>query len=86
MQQVAAGSPAALLGPRPGIWRATIGGEQLVVGGDIILEVADIAVAPDGASLDQVQAALRRLRPGDSITARVLRGGKVVPLSAARPP
>jgi S1-C subfamily serine protease len=85
VQQVAAGSPAAALGLRAGTWRATIGTDQLLVGGDIILDVAGIAVTPNGESFDQMQGVLGRLRPGDSVTARVLRGGKVVPLSAVRP-
>jgi serine protease Do len=85
VQHVAAGSPAAALGLRGGMWRATIGTDELLVGGDIILDVAGIAVTPNGASLDQMQSLLSKLRPGDSVTARVLRGGKVVPLSAMKP-
>ncbi len=85
VQQVAAGSPAAALGLRAGTWRATIGTEELLVGGDIILDVAGIAVTPDGASIDQIQSVLSKLEPGDSVTAKVLRGGNVVPLSAVKP-
>lgn len=85
VQHVAAGSPAAALGLRPGTWRATIGNEQLIVGGDIILEVSGITVTPDGAWFEQIQALLTKLRPGEIVTAKVLRGGKIVPLSAARP-
>jgi S1-C subfamily serine protease len=85
VQQVAAGSPAAALGLRVGTRRATIGEEELLVGGDIILSVAGIEVSPDGASLDEMRRVLGRVRPGDSVTARVLRGGKVVLLSAVRP-
>ncbi len=85
VQQVAAGSPAAALGLRAGTWRATIGPEQLLVGGDIILDVAGITVTPDAASFDSMQNVLSRLRPGDSVSAKVLRGGKVVRLSAVRP-
>jgi serine protease Do len=85
VQQVAAGSPAAVLGLRAGTWRATIGTDHLLVGGDILLDVAGIEVAPNGASFDRMQGVLGKLRPGDSVTARVLRGGRVVPLSAVKP-
>jgi serine protease Do len=85
VQQVAAGSPAAALGLRAGTWRATIGEEQLLVGGDIILSVAGVEITPKGASLDEMRSVLSKMRPGDSVTARVLRGGKVVLLSAVRP-
>jgi serine protease Do len=64
---------------------ATIGTEQLIVGGDIILDVAGIAIAPNGEAFEQIQGMLSRLRAGDSVTARVLPGGKVVRLSAVRP-
>jgi serine protease Do len=86
VQQVAVGSPAAFLGLRPGSWHAKIGTEELLVGGDIILDVAGIAVTPNGASYDQMQDMLSRLQPGDSVTAKVLRGGKIVRLAAVRPP
>jgi serine protease Do len=85
VQRVAAGSPAAALGLRAGTWRATIGDQQLLVGGDIILSVAGIEVKPRGASLDEMRRFLGKLPPGDSVTARVLRAGKVVSLSTVKP-
>jgi S1-C subfamily serine protease len=85
VQRVAAGSPAAALGLQAGTMRATIGADELVVGGDIILDVGGIEIAPGGTSIDRMQAMLVKLRPGDSLTAKVLRGGKVVALSAVKP-
>jgi S1-C subfamily serine protease len=85
VQQVAAGSPAALLGVRGGTLRASIGSETLVVGGDIVLGVAGIAIAPQGASFEQIQGYLGGLRAGDSLVVSVLRGGKVVRLAGIRP-
>jgi serine protease Do len=85
VQQVAAGSPAALLGLRPGTWHATIGEEQMLVGGDIILSVAGIEITPRGGSIEQMRSLLSKLRPGDSVSAKVLRAGKVVSLTAVKP-
>ena len=85
VQQVAARSPAALLGLQPGTVRARIGSEDMLVGGDIILGVSGIPITPTNASLEQIQNQLSQLRQGDTLRVSVLRGGKVVRLSAARP-
>ena len=85
VQQVAQGSPAALLGLRAGTIRARIGSGEMFVGGDIVLNVGGIAIAPDGASLEQIQNSLSALRAGDSLKVSVLRGGKVVRLAAPKP-
>lgn len=85
VQQVAARSPAALLGLQPGTVRARIGSEEMLVGGDIILGVSGVAIAPNNASLEQIQNQLSQLRVGDTLRVSVLRGGKVVRLFAVRP-
>ncbi len=85
VQQVAQGSPAALLGIRAGTWNAKIGSADLLVGGDIVLDVAGIAITPNGGSLEQIQGYLSRLRVGDTMKVNVLRGGKVVHLAAVKP-
>jgi S1-C subfamily serine protease len=85
VQQVAAGSPAALLGVRAGLVRAKIGSEEILIGGDIVLGVANIAITRNGGSLEQIQNYLSGLKTGDSVVVNVLRAGKVVRLAAARP-
>jgi serine protease Do len=85
VQSVADGSPAALLGVRAGTVRATIGTASLLMGGDVILGVGQFPIAPRGASLEQIQNYLSRLRPSDSLVVNVLRNGKVVRLAAVRP-
>lgn len=85
VQQVAARSPAALLGLQAGTVRARIGSEEMLVGGDIVLGVGGIAIAPNNASIEQIQNQLSQLRVGDTLRVSVLRGGKVVRLFAARP-
>ncbi|HEV2670152.1 MAG TPA: trypsin-like peptidase domain-containing protein [Gemmatimonadales bacterium] len=84
VQQVAAGSPGALLGIRAGTVRAKIGEGELLIGGDIVLEVAGIAITPNGGSFEQIQNYLSGLKVGDSLKVNVLRGGKVVHLAAPR--
>jgi S1-C subfamily serine protease len=81
IQRVADGSPAADVGLRAGTMRATIAGEPLLVGGDIVLAVAGIAVADDDAVFDRIQGVLSRVRPGDTVGVTVLRAGKIVALT-----
>jgi S1-C subfamily serine protease len=80
VQRVAEDSPGARLGLRPGYLPARIGRHELMLGGDIILEVDGIAAGTTDSFL-----ALRRhlsgLEIGHSLTVRVLRGGEVVELS-----
>jgi S1-C subfamily serine protease len=85
VQQVAARSPAALLGLQAGTVRARIGSEEMLVGGDIVLGVGGVPIAPNNASLEQIQNSLSALRVGDTLRVSVLRGGRVVRLSAVRP-
>ncbi|HWC72383.1 MAG TPA: trypsin-like peptidase domain-containing protein, partial [Gemmatimonadales bacterium] len=85
VQQVSANSPAALLGIRAGMVRAKIGEAELLIGGDIVLDVAGIAITPNGGSFEQIQTYLSGLKAGDSLKVNVLRGGKIVHLAAARP-
>ena len=83
VQQVAAKSPAALLGLKAGTVRARIGNDELLVGGDVVLAVGGVAIAPNNASLEQIQNSLSTLAAGDSIRVSVLRAGKVVRLAGA---
>jgi len=85
VQQVAARSPAALLGLQAGTVRARIGSEEMLVGGDIVLGVGGVPIAPNNASLEQIQNSLSALRVGDTLRVSVLRGGRVVRLFAVRP-
>jgi hypothetical protein len=48
VQQVVEGSPAAALGLRGGVAKATVGGRTLIVGGDVLLCVQDLPVAGGG--------------------------------------
>jgi S1-C subfamily serine protease len=82
VQRIAKGSPAELLGLRAGNTRATFSDRELLVGGDIILAVAGYEISGDGKDFDKIHARLSALRPGSQLIVKVLRGGKVVELSA----
>ena len=83
--QVAEGSPAARLGLRAGTTHAQIGEARLILGGDIILEVMDIPMRADIKNYQRVRERLRQIEPGEQITVKVLRGGRIVKLSTTMP-
>lgn len=85
VQRVAANSPAAKLGLRPGTMAAVIEGEPMIVGGDIVLEVQGIPVIEEGGSYPVIRDRLTGLRQGDKITMTVLRDGRKEELSAVLP-
>lgn len=81
VQSVAEKSPAERLGLRGGRVHATFGTTSLLVGGDIILMVADYKISGDD-DFDKIHARLSTLEGGSKLIVRVLRGGKIVELSA----
>lgn len=85
VQRVARGSPAAGVGLRAGRIEATIGEEELIAGGDIILAVAGIPVDDGLDALERVHAAVSRLQPGVEYRITVLRGGARVELIGVMP-
>ncbi len=82
VQRVAEGSPSARIGLRGGQVRALIGELELLVGGDIILEVGGIPVAPD--AYRKTQAYFLQLKPGDPVVIKVLREGKQIELKTVK--
>ncbi|HRH46002.1 MAG TPA: trypsin-like peptidase domain-containing protein, partial [Pyrinomonadaceae bacterium] len=80
--RAAENSPASDLRIQAGTVRANIGGEELIIGGDIILEVAGIKVVADWSSLSEMQTALGKLQPGEKYSVKVLRSGQIIELSA----
>jgi S1-C subfamily serine protease len=75
VQRIAQGSPAAKLGLQPGNRKATIGTEEFLVGGDVILEVQGISFA-DADARERIRAALSSQAPGKPLSVIVLRGGR----------
>src|SRR5262249_39113837 len=83
VQRVAKKPPAEGIGLRPGTIQATIAGQSLTVGGDIILEVEGIRIESQD-SYARIQERLNRKKVGETITLKVLREGRVVELSGAK--
>jgi len=80
VQRVAEGSPASRMGLQPGSYRVEIDGEEIVLGGDIILEIQGMRLSdPDGMA--RIQALIRTLSPGEEIKVTVLRGGRRIELA-----
>ena len=80
VKTVAKDSPAEKAGLRGGTTFATIGGEQLVLGGDIILSIEGIPAGPV-ANLIKIRNHMNTLRPGQPFKATVLRAGRVLELT-----
>jgi serine protease Do len=84
VKSVARGSAGDAVGLRGGTVLATIMGEQLVVGGDIILAVQGIPVG-EAADHRRVHDILDSVPPGGEFTMTVLRLGKVIELKGQHP-
>lgn len=82
VMRAAENSPASDLQLHGGTIRANIGGEELIVGGDIILEVAGVPIVEDWSTLDEMQNELGKLQTGERYQVKVLRWGRVVVLTA----
>ena len=82
VMRAAENSPASDLRLIAGTIPTNIGGAELVVGGDIILEVAGIPIVEDWKTLDAMQTALGSLKTGEKYSLKVLRAGAVVELTA----
>jgi serine protease Do len=85
IQRVAAGSPGAMLGLQAGTLPMRIGSEEMVVGGDIVLEVAGRAITPQDAFIDELEAYLAGLPPGTEVSVKVLRAGQVIEFKGVVP-
>jgi S1-C subfamily serine protease len=80
VESVASGSPASALGLRAGDLKATIAGQDLTLGGDIILSVHGVRISEPGA-YDKIATRRRALGADDQYEVTVLRNGNVIKLS-----
>ncbi|AXT55175.1 trypsin-like peptidase domain-containing protein [Aquimarina sp. MMG015] len=67
---------AGKLGLRGGQIPAIIDGEQIVLGGDVILDIMDIKFENDNSGY-QIKEKIKTLKKGDSISITILREGKI---------
>ncbi len=81
VQRVAARSFADRLGLQGGSIPVEIAGESLIIGGDIIVEVQGISTSEKNA-LERMRNRVQSLEVGDRLNVKVLRGGRIVELSA----
>jgi S1-C subfamily serine protease len=72
VQQAYQGGPAARAGLKGGTTQATVGGQQVSLGGDIIVKVN----GKDIQGMDDVVSAVNNAKPGDTLTLGILRDGK----------
>ena len=80
IERVVAGSAAAVIGLRPGSYRAEIEGRRLIVGGDVILAVQGIPVGSDRFAA-KVREAVDALGDHGLLELKVLRSGTVISLT-----
>lgn len=79
VKTVAKDSPAEHIGLRGATQIARISGEDVPLGGDIIMSVEDIPATGD--NMERIHQALRRLAPGATFRVTILRAGEVLHLT-----
>jgi S1-C subfamily serine protease len=85
VQRIADNSPASRIGLIGGTYRANIAGVDLLTGGDIILSVGGIPILADGSSTLKMIDYLNAVKPGDTISMKVLRAGHITELTGSVP-
>jgi len=78
------GSPAWDMGLAGGDRTATIGGQELVVRGDIVLSIAGIRITSE-ADMPKIREKVGAMSTGQPFKASVLRAGKVIELTGKAP-
>jgi S1-C subfamily serine protease len=81
VQRVAEGSIAWRWGIHAGSLRAKVEGEELVLGGDIILSVNEVAVEEGDGSCDRIYSSISKLKPEENLAIKLFRRGQIVKLS-----
>jgi len=78
VQKVASNSPASRAGLRPSRMPIELGGQQILIGGDIILSVGEVEIAPGMNS--ELEELRDRIEPDRQVVMKVLRDGKIIAL------
>jgi serine protease Do len=82
IQRVADGSSGSRLGILAGTIRVSVSGQDILLGGDVILDVNGIPVVENGGSYDAIMDSIGALKSGEALVVNVFRQGRVVKLSA----
>jgi serine protease Do len=82
VQKVTPDSMADRLGIKAGLLPAKIGGEDVLLGGDIIVAINGNEILGTQQGMQQLMRDFRRVQAGDKLIIRVMRRGKEVELSA----
>jgi serine protease Do len=83
IKTVAKGSLADQMGARGSTMLVNIGGQEVPLGGDIILSIAGIPMGP--ANIAKVRETMSRWAPGAPFAVQILRAGQVVELTGHAP-
>ena len=83
VQRVVINSPAFDMGLKGGKIIAVINEQDILLGGDIILEVNNISFA-DELAVSKIRKNLISLNKGDLVTFKILRAGKIIELKSGR--
>jgi S1-C subfamily serine protease len=80
IQRVAENSPGHDLGFRPGTIPVKIGNQELLIGGDIVLEVQGIPISGDMKAMRKIREMVQERRGLTGLEFKVLRDGKIMKL------
>jgi S1-C subfamily serine protease len=83
VKTVAKGSPGDLIGLRGSSMLVDIGGQEVPLGGDIILSVDGIGV--DTANITKIRDHMSRLQSGGPFKVTILRAGQLLELTGKAP-
>ena len=84
VQRVAEGSFAQKAGIKGGDVPAVIGGVQLLLGGDILLNVENVPIK-DEESIKLIKKTIARKKPGEDVRISLLRKGRIVKIKGKMP-
>jgi serine protease Do len=84
VQRVASKSMGFYLELKPGKIPALIHGKEILIGGDIVLDVQGKKISEDLETMQEIRIDLIHLSPKKLIELKVLRGGKIITLSTVK--
>jgi serine protease Do len=84
VQRVVQGSIASRYGLQSGTMRATVEGEEIILGGDVILAVNGVELNPE-ESFDEFYGQMTRITSGNNLVITVFRQGQTIKLAIPNP-